>query len=162
MISIRCHRQNLLDLMVAFPWTFIENALSNNLLYICEGSLSPTNSQRCPIERPKWHFVSLHAESSLMLCSQLLYHDDAMKWKHFPRYWPFCVQRPVTRMLMFSLICAWIKAWVKNREAGNLRHHRAHYDVIVMMKYGVGGRNCTALTRPMITVIATRIKARKL
>ena len=37
------------------------------------------------------------------------------------------------RALMFSLICAWKKnGWVNNREAGDLRRHRAHYDVIVM------------------------------
>ena len=34
--------------------------------------------------------------------------------------------------LMFSLICAWTNAWVNNREAGDLRRHRSHYDVIVM------------------------------
>ena len=34
--------------------------------------------------------------------------------------------------LMFSLICAWINSWVNNREAGDLRRHRSHYDVIVM------------------------------
>ena len=34
--------------------------------------------------------------------------------------------------LMFSLIYAGIKGWVNNREAGDLRSHRAHYDVIVM------------------------------
>ena len=34
--------------------------------------------------------------------------------------------------LMFSLICAWINGWVNNREAGDLRRHGAHYDVIVM------------------------------
>ena len=34
--------------------------------------------------------------------------------------------------LMFSLICTWINAWVNNREAGDLRRHRAHYDDIVM------------------------------
>ena len=34
--------------------------------------------------------------------------------------------------LMFSLICVWINAWVNNCEAGDLRHHRAHYDVTVM------------------------------
>ena len=33
--------------------------------------------------------------------------------------------------LMFSLICVWINNWVNNREAGDLRHYRAHYDVIV-------------------------------
>ena len=37
--------------------------------------------------------------------------------------------------LMFSLICAWIHGWVNNREAGDLRHHRAHYDVTVMIQY---------------------------
>ena len=35
--------------------------------------------------------------------------------------------------LIFSLICIWINTWVNNREAGNLRRHRAHYDVIVMI-----------------------------
>ena len=35
--------------------------------------------------------------------------------------------------LMFSLICARINDWVNNREAGDLRRHRGHYDVIVMV-----------------------------
>ena len=35
--------------------------------------------------------------------------------------------------LMFSLNCAWVNGWVNNREAGDLRRHRAHYDVIVML-----------------------------
>ena len=71
-------------------------------------------------------------------------HDDVMKWKNFPRYWTFArwIHRsPVNSphkgqwrgALMFSLICVWINGWVNNREAGNLRRHRAHYDVIVMM-----------------------------
>ena len=34
--------------------------------------------------------------------------------------------------LMFSLICVWTNGWVNNREAGDLRRHRGHYDVIVM------------------------------
>ena len=63
--------------------------------------------------------------------------DDVIKWKHFPRYWPFARGIPRTKgqwrgALMFSLICARINDWVNNREAGDLRHHRAHYDVIVM------------------------------
>ena len=33
---------------------------------------------------------------------------------------------------MFSLICVWINGWVNNREAGDLRRHRDHYDVNVM------------------------------
>ena len=34
--------------------------------------------------------------------------------------------------LMFSLIYVWINGWVNNREAGDLRRYRVHYDVIVM------------------------------
>ena len=36
---------------------------------------------------------------------------------------------------MLSLICASINRWVNNREAGDLRRYRAHYDVIVMQNY---------------------------
>ena len=35
-------------------------------------------------------------------------------------------------VLIFTLICARINGWANNREAGDLRRHRAHYDVIVM------------------------------
>ena len=72
-------------------------------------------------------------------------HDDVTKWKHFPRYWPFVrgIHRaPVNSphkgqwrgALMFSLICVWINGWVNNREAGDLRRYRAHYDVTVMFQ----------------------------
>ena len=70
-------------------------------------------------------------------------HDDVIKWKHFPRYWPFVrgIHRsPVNSphkgqwrgALMFSLICARINGWVNNGETSGLRRHRAHYDVILM------------------------------
>ena len=36
--------------------------------------------------------------------------------------------------LMFSSICAWINGWINNREVGDLRRNRAHYDVTVMLK----------------------------
>ena len=35
--------------------------------------------------------------------------------------------------LIFPLICSWIHVCANNGEAGDLRHHRAHYDVIVMI-----------------------------
>ena len=38
--------------------------------------------------------------------------------------------------LMFPLIYAWINGWVNNREAGDWRRHRGHYDVTVMFTYG--------------------------
>ena len=58
-------------------------------------------------------------------------HDDVIKWKHSPRYWPFV--RGIHRSpLMFSLICTWTHGYVNNRDAGDLRRHRAHYDVTVI------------------------------
>ena len=35
---------------------------------------------------------------------------------------------------MFSLNWAWTNAWANSRDAGDLRRHRAHYDVSVMWK----------------------------
>ena len=75
----------------------------------------------------------------------LNHHYDVIKWKHLPRHWPFVLgirRSPVNfphkgqwrGALMFSLICAWINCWVNNREAGDLRRHRAHYYATVMMK----------------------------
>ena len=43
--------------------------------------------------------------------------------------------------LMFSLICVWINIWVNNREAGDLRCHRAHYNVAVMWNQQVSCHN---------------------
>ena len=89
-------------------------------------------------------FVSFLLMLYTWLSLQELMHDDVIKWKHFPHYWPF-VQgihwSPVNsphkdqwcRALMFSLIWAWINGWVNNREAGDLRRHCAHYDVIVIV-----------------------------
>ena len=46
----------------------------------------------------------------------------------------FPSQKPWRGILVFSLIRSWINGWVNNREAGDLSRHRAHYDVIVMMR----------------------------
>ena len=78
-------------------------------------------------------------------------HNDVIKWEHFSRYWPFVrgIHRfPVNSphkgqwrgALIFSLILARINGWVNNGEASDLRHHRAHYDVIVVDWSNMGGR----------------------
>ena len=78
------------------------------------------------------------------LCHWHRPHDDVIKWKYFPRYWPFVrgIHRsPVNYphkgqwrgASMFSSICAWTRGWVNNREAGDLKRHRAHNDVTVML-----------------------------
>ena len=68
-------------------------------------------------------------------------------WRHqieiFQRYWLFVrgihqslVDSPHKDQwrgaLVFTLICAWTHGWINNRDAGDLRRHRGHYDVTVM------------------------------
>ena len=74
-------------------------------------------------------------------------HDDVIEWKHFPRYWPFVrgihrspmnstvpvkfpTQRPVTRSFGVLFDLPLNNGWVNNREAGDLRRYRAHYDAV--------------------------------
>ena len=113
------------------------------------------------VTRPQWvihiclntfriHLCAYIHKSESVQMYLCVWHDDVIKWKHFPRYWPFVrgIHRsPVNSphkgqwrgALMFTLICARINGWVNNREAGDLRRYRAHYDVIVMtMWYGRG------------------------
>ena len=97
----------------------------------------------------KWNKISFFFQLIQIGCRIIIcvvvggLHDDVMKWKHFPRNWPFVwgIHRsPVNSphkgqwcgALMFSLICFWINDRVNNGEAGDLRRYHAHYDVIVM------------------------------
>ena len=72
--------------------------------------------------------------------SACVQHDDVIKWKHFPRYWPFVwgihrspVNSPHKGQWRGALIFSLINGWANNREAGDLRRYRAHYDVTVMV-----------------------------
>ena len=89
------------------------------------------------------NIILLWWESTLQIANNGESHEDGTKWKHFPRYWSFVrgIHRPAVNSphkgqwrgaSMFSLISAWISGWINNREAGDLRRHRAHYDVTVM------------------------------
>ena len=99
----------------------LENALLDEI-----SNMSPEPLLRMTIDT-NWNTVAMN-------------HDEVIIWKHFLRYWPFVrgIHRsPVNSShkgqwrgaLMFPLICAWIN----NREAGDMRRYRAHYDVIVMI-----------------------------
>ena len=75
--------------------------------------------------------------------------DGGTWWRHqmeiFPALLALCERNPpvtdrwISRhkgqwrgALMFSLICAWRNCWVNNRDTGDFRRHRAHYDVTVV------------------------------
>ena len=117
-------------------------------------------------------YISIYFQLLINL-SGILYvkvfsHDDVIKWKHFPRYWPFVrgIHRsPVDSphkghwcgVLMFSLICAWTNGWVNNRDAGDLRRHCAHYDVTVISNI-IAGTSAGALQSPAERVESVTIR----
>ena len=82
----------------------------------------------------------------LLSCYISPHHDDVIKWKHFPRYWPLVrrIHRSPVKSphkgqwrgpLMFFFIYVCINGWVNNREAGDLRRYLAHNDVTVMVRH---------------------------
>ena len=106
---------------------FNEYYTTTNPVQSCDWQPNPRQFQRSPWKLPR-------------------FHDDVIKWKHFPRNWPSVrgIHRsPVNSphkgqwrgALMFSLICVWINGWVNSREAGDLRRYHAHYDVTVMIMW---------------------------
>ena len=97
------------------------------------------NFNRDTMSHGPWRSCNMIIMCPLVVTAET--HHDVIKWKHFPRHWPFVRgihrSRPVNSphkdqwrgALMFSLICTRINAWVNTREAGDLRRHLAHYDV---------------------------------
>ena len=71
------------------------------------------------------HKFSVDLWPNYIMYFQISFNDGVIKWKHFPRNWPFVrgIHRsPVNSphkgqwrgALMFSLICVWINGWVNN------------------------------------------------
>ena len=96
-------------------------------------------------------------------------HDGFIKWKPFPRYWPFVRgfhRSPVFsphkgqwhRALMFSLIWAWINDWENNHEAGDLRRHHTHYDVTVMHTISINPIECSGQMSSVYTSLIHLMK----
>ena len=77
---------------------------------------------------------------------------DIIKWEHFRVTGPLCREFtghrwiPLTKASDAELWCflrfaAWMNGWVNNREAGDLRRHHSHYDIIVMVLHWSLGTN---------------------
>ena len=87
-------------------------------------SVAPWLRQGCP-----------RYNSNVSKSSDIPPHYDVIRWKHFPLYWPFVREttgHQDSDALMFYLIRTWTKGWANNRDVGDLRHHRRHYDVTVI------------------------------
>ena len=110
----------------------VSNAAQCSSTAMCQANLRSSISTNVSM-----HYVLMCLGVVPEKCRYRFPHDDVIKWKHFPRYWLFVwgIHRSTVNFphkgqwrgaLIFSLICAWINAWVNNREAGDMRRHRAH------------------------------------
>ena len=98
--------QNLLSIFIMGIWQWQYKRRDNNVEKIIKG---------------------LHKHSTWSYL-RLLYHDDVIEWKNFPRYWPFVrgnssvnggfpAQRPVTRNLdVFFDLC--LNKWLSKQPRG--------------------------------------------
>ena len=84
----------------------------------CNHAMRPTNAVSCVLG--DWKCIKTSSNGN------------------FPRHHQSPVNSPHKGQwrdaLKFSLICAWTNGWLNNRDAGDLRHHHAHYDLSVMDK----------------------------
>ena len=110
-----------------------------NLLkkYTEQTSLSNKN-----LRYPQWRLSWGH-DNSRLFGSTTQTHDDVIKWKHLPCYWP--IVRGIHRspvdssrkgqwrgLLKLYLICAWTNGWANNRNADDLWRHCSYFDVSAM------------------------------
>ena len=123
-----CHMEHAIRIFKKFPRMLCPNPVEYIIVWIWS---------HCRVGALSWQ------ERPFDDCINIKCHDDVIKWKHFPRYWPFVrgIHRSTVNSphkgqwrgaLMFSLICTWINDCVINRKAGDLRRHCAHYYVTVM------------------------------
>ena len=93
-----------------------------------------------PDYRPVAAFKSLRFALFVLFCTWWRHHMET-----FSALLALCAGKsPVTtesssqrkasdaELWRFTLICAWTNGWVNDGDAGDLRRHRAHYDVTVM------------------------------
>ena len=79
------------------------------------------------------HYTDLHLIMMTSSNGNFFHVTGSLCRKNSPVTAEFPSQSQWRGALMFSLICAWINGWLSNREADDLRRHRVHYDVTVML-----------------------------
>ena len=93
-------------------WHWITLATQHQHLWPWQTPTRTCMPSHGPLQMPVWWQCRKYIRNII--------HDDVIKWKHFPRYWPFVrgIHRPPVNSphkdqlhgaLMFSLICAWIE-----------------------------------------------------
>ena len=148
------------------------------------GVCSSVTDRILNFRRPTWQWQRDHLEHGNAIChvlSQIIERKErhTIQTQQFVTWWrrqietfsallalcagnsPVQVNSPHKRQwrgaLMFSLIYAWINDWVNNREAGDLRRYRGHYDVNVMEIPICGRCESRAINTPILTDTRTHM-----
>ena len=80
---------------------------------------------QCPTERQNHYMITSSNWNIFRVTGPLCAEFSIHRW--------ILLTKPVARSFdVFSLICACRNGWANNREAGDLRRHRAYYKVTVM------------------------------
>ena len=107
------------------------------------------------------HQIWCHTASYITVIRQWL-HDDVIKWKkNFRVTGHLCGEftgppgnsphkGQWRGALVFSLICVWINGWVNNRDAGDSKRNRPHYDVSVMCSQHIYLPACFSSTHEIL------------
>ena len=98
----------------AISWTNVDQGPWVHMLSINHNTL---NNPTCWICVAWWRHQMGTFYALLTLCAGNSPHND--QWRGAS---------------IFSLICTWTSDWVNNRDADDLRRHRSHYDVPVMVR----------------------------
>ena len=112
---------------VIFIWSLIHGLRWSGLIKAEPGDTSNhmetiQDNTNNTAKKPTWwrHQIEI-LSASLALCA-----GNSPVAREFPQ------QRPVTRSFDIFLGLCWTNGWVNNRDTGDLRRHRTHFDVAVM------------------------------
>ena len=125
---------------------------------------------------PRWQCISAEGCGIICCCETKWNHYKArfIWWRHqmktFSALLPFVWGIHRSQMnsprknqwrwaLMFSLICARLKGWLSDRDAGDLRCHWAHYDVSVIICIVLGISCCDFLSSIWVWVLSNNTVA---
>ena len=107
-----------------FHWNYHEECAKNGPLLYNKTQQSVSRVHNFTILATYCNIMtSSNGKNSALLALLSLYSPVTQETPHKSQW---------RRALMFSLICAWTNGWANNRNAGDLRRHRAHHGVTVL------------------------------
>ena len=130
-VSMSWH-YHCLDQNLVTRWYGMISKLFGSLLRVSK------SFEWCPY---RWYQTNSSAWHTILAISHEWWTWLRHQMETFPRYWPFFLGKPPMDSphkgqwcgaLMCSLICDCTNGWANNRDVGEFRRHRAHYDVTVI------------------------------